>query len=38
MGHPEVAYGLAFSPDGRTLASSGHTNAVLLWDVDRARP
>jgi WD40 repeat protein len=36
-GHPGPVYALAYSPDGRTLASGGLDGAVRLWDVGTFR-
>jgi WD40 repeat protein len=36
-GHRQGVHGLAFSPDGKMLASGGEDNVCILWDVTGAR-
>ncbi|HWG44849.1 MAG TPA: hypothetical protein VN688_18895, partial [Gemmataceae bacterium] len=37
VGHRHGVHGLAFAPDGQTLASGGEDNVAFLWDVTGAR-
>jgi eukaryotic-like serine/threonine-protein kinase len=37
-GHRDFVSGLAFSPDGKTLASGGMDAAIVLWDAATATP
>ncbi|MGO9234108.1 MAG: WD40 repeat domain-containing protein [Methylocella sp.] len=34
-GHTNFVESVAFSPDGRTLASGAYDNAIELWDVPK---
>ena len=36
-GHTQFAYGVAFSPDGKSIASAGEDLAIL-WDIAKAMP
>ena len=33
IGHNDFVYAIAFSPDGKTLASGGQDGAIKLWDL-----
>lgn len=33
VGHPQPAYGLAFSPDGKLLVTGDETSRIFVWDV-----
>src|SRR5207247_504134 len=36
--HNRAVAAIAFSPDGKRLATSGWDNAVVLWDLTGAEP
>jgi WD40 repeat protein len=37
-GHTESVEGIAFSPDGRLLASGSEDGSIILWDVASQKP
>ena len=37
-GHKNVVHGLAFSHDGKTLATASYDKSVRLWNVDKGQP
>src|SRR5262249_37429047 len=37
-GHEALVYSVAFSPDGKTLATAGFDNVVKLWDNPSPNP
>src|SRR5262245_22936388 len=38
VGHKYPVHGLAFSPDGRLLATGSRDKSVILWDVATRQP
>ena len=37
-GHSNSVISVAFSPDGKTIASGGMDNTIILWDVETHQP
>ena len=37
-GHPDDVYSVAFSPDGKRLASIGYGGNLYVWDVEAGKP
>jgi WD40 repeat protein len=38
LGHQGLIYSVAFSPDGKLLASAGEDRKIMLWDVATRQP
>jgi WD40 repeat protein len=38
IGHTDAVYGVAISPDGKTLASGAYDNKIILWDLETGKP
>jgi WD40 repeat protein len=37
-GHTEAVWSVAYSPDGKTLASGSREKTIKLWDLPAAKP
>ena len=38
VGHTDTVYSVAFSPDGKTLASGSEDSTIILWDMTTGEP
>jgi WD40 repeat protein len=36
-GHPDFLYGLAWSPDGKRVASAGNAGHLFFWDAETGK-